>query len=125
MGVAGLLAKSVASHVVEMVGQMVRWMDRSWTQDRIRCQRGDAVSPSSASSNPQLVVGIGSKGYELAPVPHGCDTSFWPTSNWAPGYRIKRSTVMWANGRDAAEGVEFPSSPKSPGALPLEPKLSR
>lgn len=108
-----------------------RWSDgwtvavRSWTEDRIKCQRGDAVSPSSASSNPQLVVGIGSKRYELAPVPHGCDTSFWPTSNWAPGCRIKRSTVMWANGRDAGEGVEFPSSPKSPGAQPLEPKLSR
>lgn len=36
--------------------------------------------------------------------------------NWAPGSRMKRSTVMWANGRDAGEGRVPLKSRKSPGA---------
>lgn len=96
---------------------------RSWTEDRIRCQRGDAVSPSSVSSNPQFVVGIGSKRYELAPVPHGCDTSFWPTSQLGPRQSHKkkhRDVGEWERCGRRSRVPEFP--PKSPGALHWSPR---
>lgn len=90
---------------------------RSWTEDRIRCQRGDAVSPSSVSSNPQFVVGIGSKRYELAPVPHGCDTSFWPTSQLGPRQSHKkkhRDVGEWERCGRRSRVPEFPPKVQGP-----------
>lgn len=83
------------------------------TEDSARGATLSPPRPSRPTPQHQLVVGNRSKRYELAPVPHGCDTSFWPTSELGPrqSHEKKHSDVgEWERcGRRT-------SSPKSPGA---------